>query len=265
MHNGGQTMEKALLFEIVDKVAVLEINRPPYNPLNQDIFLEMTRIVEDLYGNENVNALVIKGAGEKNFSAGADINQFVSRLGNEDISLTTGFHKAFELLTKLPIPVIAALKGHVLGGGLELALACDFRICDENTKMGLPEVNLGIFPGAGGTQRLPRLIGRSKAMELMMFGTSINAEEAEQYGLVNQVVPAGTSEAEAMKWANILKEKPRTALKNIKKTINYGIDLPLSEGIRYEMEKFAEMFESSDAKEGVTAFLEKRKPNFIGK
>lgn len=258
-------MEKDLLFEVIDKVAILEINRPPYNPLNQAIFEEMTRIVGELYGNADVNALVIKGVGEKAFSAGADINQFVSKLGKEDISLTAGYHQAFELLTKLPIPVIAALKGHVLGGGLELALACDFRICDENTKMGLPEVNLGIFPGAGGTQRLPRLIGRSKAMELMMFGTSINADEAKRYGLVNQVVAAGTVDEEAMKWANILKEKPRMALKNIKKTINHGIDLPLSEGIRYEMEKFAEMFESKDAKEGVTAFLEKRKPNFIGK
>ncbi|WP_042346959.1 enoyl-CoA hydratase/isomerase family protein [Bacillus massiliigorillae] len=258
-------MENVLCFEIIEKVAVLEINRPPYNPLNQAIFQEMTRIVEGLYGNEEVNVLIIKGAGEKAFSAGADINQFISKIGKEDIALTIGYHQAFELLTKLPIPVIAALKGHVLGGGLELALACDFRICDENTKMGLPEVNLGIFPGAGGTQRLPRLIGRSKAMEMMMFGTSIHAEEAKQYGLVNQVVPNGTVEEEVMKWANLLKEKPRLALKNIKKTINHGIDLPLTEGIRYEMEKFGEMFVSMDAKEGVNAFLEKRKPDFIGK
>jgi len=130
--------------------------------------------------------------------------------------------------------------------------------------MGLPEVNLGLFPGAGGHQRLPRLIGKSKAMEMIMFGTPIEAEEAKQLGLVNKVVPAGLVEEEAMSWANTLKEKPRVALQKIKKTIQHGSNLPLSEGLRYEMEMFAEMFVSEDATEGVTAFLEKRKPNFNG-
>ncbi|MCM3584169.1 enoyl-CoA hydratase-related protein [Mesobacillus maritimus] len=255
-------MDDVLLCKIEGKVATMEINRPPYNPLNPAVFEKMIGFLEELYRNEEAHVLVIKGTGEKAFSAGADINQFVPRLGSKDISLTAGFHKAFELLTQLSIPVIAALKGHVLGGGLELALACDFRICDENTKMGLPEVNLGLFPGAGGTQRLPRLIGKSKAMEMIMFGTPIEAEEAKQLGLVNKVVPAGLVEEEAMSWANTLKEKPRVAIQKIKKTIQHGSNLPLSEGLRYEMEMFAEMFVSEDTTEGVTAFLEKRKPNF---
>jgi enoyl-CoA hydratase/carnithine racemase len=258
-------MEEVLLCKIEGKVAVMEINRPPYNPLNPAVFEKMKTFLEELYRNEEVNVLVIKGAGEKAFSAGADITQFVSRLGRKDLSLTVGFHKAFELLTQLPIPVIAALKGHVLGGGLELALACDFRLCDEHTKMGLPEVNLGIFPGAGGTQRLPRLVGKAKAMEMIMFGTPINAEEAKESGLVNKIVAAGTVEEEAMNWANILKEKPRVALQSIKKTIQHGVNLPLAEGLRYEMELFSEMFVSEDAKEGVSAFLEKRTPKFTGK
>ncbi|WP_066292453.1 enoyl-CoA hydratase/isomerase family protein [Bacillus sp. FJAT-29937] len=258
-------MEEVCLCEIYEKVAIIEINRPPYNPLNPAVIQKMTYFLEELYGREDVNVLVIKGAGEKAFSAGADINQFVSKLGSRDISLSGNFHRAFELLTLLPIPVIAALKGHVLGGGLELALACDFRICDENTTLGLPEVNLGIFPGAGGTQRLPRIVGKSKAMEMMMFGTSINAEEAKKYGLVNQITAVGAVEEEAMKWANILKEKPKRSLQNIKKTINRGLEISLSEGIRYEMEIFAETFLSRDAEEGVSAFLDKRKATFIGK
>ncbi|WP_053362644.1 enoyl-CoA hydratase-related protein [Bacillus sp. FJAT-27251] len=255
-------MEEVLLCSMEGKIAVMEINRPPYNPLNPAVFEQMISFLEDLYRNEEVQVLVIKGSGEKAFSAGADITQFVPRLGKKDISLTAGFHKAFELLSQLPIPVIAAMKGHVLGGGLELALACDFRICDENTRMGLPEINLGIFPGAGGTQRLPRLIGKSKAMEMIMFGTPIHAEEAVRYGLVNKVAAAGTVDNVAMDWANSLAQKPKTALKNIKKTIQHGMNLPLAEGLRYEMELFSEMFVSEDAKEGVHAFLEKRTPNF---
>lgn len=258
-------MVEVLVCSIEGKIAMMEINRPPYNPLNPAVFENMITFLEDLYRNKEVQVLVVKGAGEKAFSAGADINQFVPRLGNKDISLTAGFHKAFELLNQLSIPVIAAMKGHVLGGGLELALACDFRICDENTKMGLPEVNLGLFPGAGGTQRLPRIVGTSKAMEIMMFGTPINAEEAKQYGLVNKVVASGTVDEEAMNWAKTLAQKPKLAIENIKKTIHHGSNLPLSEGLRYEMELFAEMFVSEDAKEGVNAFLEKRTPNFIGK
>lgn len=258
-------MEEVLLCSIEGKIAVMEINRPPYNPLNPAIFESMIAFLEDIYRNKEVQVLVVKGAGEKAFSAGADITQFVPRLGNKDISLTAGFHKAFELFSQLSIPVIAAMKGHVLGGGLELALACDFRICDENTKMGLPEINLGIFPGAGGTQRLPRLVGKSKAMEMMMFGTPINAEEAKQYGLVNEVVAAGTVDEVAMNWARTLEQKPKVALQNIKKTIQHGSNLPLAEGLRYEMELFSEMFVTQDAKEGVQAFLEKRKPSFTGK
>lgn len=262
MHKEETKMEEVLLCEIRGKIAVIEINRPPYNPLNQEIIKKMTAFLRELYSKDNVRVLVIKGSGDKAFSAGADITQFVSRLGASDISLAAAFHQAFELLSQLPIPVIAALKGHVLGGGLELALSCDFRICDETTKLGLPEVNLGIFPGAGGTQRLPRLIGKSKAMELIMLGSPISAEEAKSYGLVNQVVLAGEAENEAMKWANILKEKSRLSLMQIKKSIHHGTEISLSEGIRYEMELFAEMFRSEDAEEGVSAFLEKRKPNF---
>ncbi|MFD2682570.1 enoyl-CoA hydratase/isomerase family protein [Bacillus seohaeanensis] len=258
-------MEDVLLCSIEGKIAMIEINRPPYNPLNPAIFEKMITFLEAVYRNKEVHVLVVKGVGEKAFSAGADITQFVSRLGKKDISLTAGFHKAFELLNQLSIPVIAAMKGHVLGGGLELALACDFRICDDTTKMGLPEINLGIFPGAGGTQRLPRLVGKSKAMEMIMFGTPINAEEAKQYGLVNEVVAAGTVDEVAMNWAKKLEQKPKVALQNIKKTIQHGSNLPLAEGLRYEMELFAEMFVSEDAKEGVHAFLEKRKPNFTGK
>ncbi|WHZ05238.1 enoyl-CoA hydratase-related protein [Neobacillus sp. YX16] len=255
-------MEKVLLSKIVDGIAVFEIYRPPYNPLNQEVIDEMASFLQEIYANPDVRVLVIVGSGEKAFSAGADINQFVSRLGKKDISLSMNFHRTFELLTQLPIPVIAALKGHVLGGGLELTLSCDFRICDPDTKLGLPEVNLGIFPGAGGTQRLPRIVGKSKAMEMMMFGTSIDAEEAQRIGIINRIVPVGSVEEEAMNWAYRLKEQPRLSLNQIKKAVNRGTEMSIADAIRYEMELFAEMFTSEDTKEGVQAFLEKRKANF---
>lgn len=255
-------MGEPLLYSIKEKIAVMEINRPPFNPLNEEIVDIMMSFLEELYKHDDAHVLVIKGSGEKAFSAGADIHQFVPRLGKKDLSLTANFHQAFDLLNELSIPVIAALKGHVLGGGLELALAADFRICDENTKFGLPEINLGIIPGAGGTQRLPRLIGQAKAMEMMMFGTSITAEEALQYCLVNKVVPVGEVENKAMEWANILKNKSKTALSSIKKSVRYGINLPLLEGLKFERTQFAELFATKDAKEGVMAFLEKREPKF---
>lgn len=258
-------MEKVLLCEIQERIAILEINRPPYNPLSPTVIHGLTKVLEDIYSEESVHVVVIKGAGEKSFSAGADIRHFTSRLGSKDLALAGDFHKAYDLLNQLPLPVIAALKGRVLGGGLELALACDFRLCDENTKLALPEVNLGIIPGAGGTQRLPRLIGAAKAMEMMMFGRSVSAAEALNLGLVNRVVPPGTVEEEALNWAKILKQKPKLSLKNIKKSVHYGLGLPLAEGIRYEKELFSEMFISEDAKEGVNAFLEKRSPVFNGK
>ncbi|KZE38807.1 hypothetical protein AV656_07855 [Bhargavaea cecembensis] len=258
-------MQNVLLFEVHQDIAVMEINRPPYNPLNPEVIEAMSGYLDEIYGNDDIRALVIKGSGEKAFSAGADIQQFVSKLGSRDLSMTAAFHQAFEKLSQLPIPVIAALKGHVLGGGLELALSCDFRICDENTKLGLPEVNLGIFPGAGGTQRLPRLVGSSKAMEIMMFGDSIGADEALQAGLVNRVVPAGESDEEAIRWAETLAKKPKAAIGKIKKAVVHGQNLPLAEGLRYEIELFSDVFKNDDAKEGVRAFIEKRKPSFAGR
>lgn len=256
-------MEKELLFKVEGKVAVMEINRPPYNPLNQGVINEMDFYLDKVFQNDEIRALVIKGVGEKAFSAGADIEQFIPKLGLKDLSMTADFHQTFEKLNKLPIPVIAALKGHVLGGGLELALACDFRICDENTQLGLPEINLGIFPGAGGTQRLPRLVGRSKAMEIMMFGNAISANEAFQIGLVNRVVSSGEADRNAMSWAEELARKPVTAIGKIKKAILHGSNLPLAEGLQYEVELFSDVFKSEDAKEGVKAFIEKRKPVFV--
>ncbi|SEI87391.1 enoyl-CoA hydratase [Bhargavaea ginsengi] len=258
-------MQNVLLFEVHQNIAVLEINRPPYNPLNPEVIKAMSGYLDEIYRNDEIRALVIKGSGEKAFSAGADIQQFVPKLGSRDLSMTAAFHQTFEKLSQLPIPVISALKGHVLGGGLELALSCDFRICDENTKLGLPEVNLGIFPGAGGTQRLPRLVGSSKAMEIMMFGDSIGADEALQAGLVNRVVSAGESDGEAVRWAEALAVKPKAAIAKIKKAVVHGQNLPLAEGIRYEIELFSDVFKNDDAKEGVQAFIEKRKPSFAGR
>jgi enoyl-CoA hydratase len=243
-------------------IAHIVLNRPKlFNALNRDVASELHDAMRQIREKSEIRVLVISGSGN-NFAAGADIAPMAE--------LTPAQAKEFcmndvlNALEDLPIPVIAAISGYALGGGLELALACDFRICSEDAKIGAPEIKLGIFPGAGGTQRLPKLIGISRAKEMIFLGKNIDATTALDYGLCDKVVQ-GDPLPEALALASQLADRPAVALQNAKRVMNYGIGRDLRSGIKFEEERWVDLFTTEDQKEGMKAFLEKRKPNFTGK
>jgi enoyl-CoA hydratase len=253
---------KHILLTVEKAVAHIILNRPMVlNALNREMVDEIRDAARDIAGNEAIRALVISGS-ENNFAAGADIGPMVNLTPAEVPGFA--YNDAFNALEDLPVPVIAAITGFALGGGLELALACDFRICSEDAKLGSPEIKLGIFPGAGGTQRLPKLIGASRAKEMIFLGKSIDAETALRFGLCDRVV-TGDPVAEALAMAVQLAKQAPVALRIAKRVINYGIGRDIKTGVASEEEGFAELFTTADQKEGMKAFLEKRKPEFTGK
>jgi enoyl-CoA hydratase/carnithine racemase len=254
-----------LNFSIDNGVANLVLNRPPYNPLHSELIQRLSDALTAIEAREDIHTVILSGEGDKAFCAGADINGFLSKLGTRDQTISGAFHQVCDQLNRLPVPIIAVLKGYVLGGGMELALACDLRISEEDTRFALPEINLGIFPGGGGTQRLPRLIGTAKALEMIWLGDAIDASEAKALALVNRVVAKGEGLQEAELLAARLKEKSRPVLSRIKKAILQGMDRTLREGLEIEQQLFSELFLLKDAKEGVEAFLEKRPPRFTHK
>lgn len=252
-----------IILEIKEHIAVITLNRPKVmNALNEDLVAELDKAVDKIAGNDEVRAVIITG-GEKNFAAGADISKMVE--GNPQWAKSFSFKDTFNKIENLQKPTIAAVSGYALGGGLELALVCDLRIVTEGAKLGLPEINLGIFPGAGGTQRLPRLIGSTRAKEMIYLGSIIDAQTALSYGLVNQVVKEENLLEEAMKIARKLAAKPPVALRTAKQVIQDGLSMDLRSGIEYEAVVWASLFATEDQKEGMRAFQEKRKPNFKGK
>ena len=204
---------------------------------------------------------MLAGAGDRAFSAGSDVREF-PRDPAAGMRRARLEHDSYRRLQQMPQPVVAALWGHVLGGGLELALACDLRVADESTTIGLPEIRLGIFPAGGGTQRLPRIIGPARAKEMMMLGESIDADEALRLGLVNRVVPAGRALESAMELARTIAEQPGLAIRAIKRAVDGGLDEGPERGEELERELIAPLFASFDAREGVTAFRERRPPRF---
>jgi enoyl-CoA hydratase len=243
-------------------IAHIVLNRPEVlNALCRDMITELQHAVTTIREAEEVRVLVISGSG-KNFAAGADIGPMADQ--TPDQARKFSFNKTFNDLEDLPIPVIAAISGYALGGGLELALACDIRICSEDAKLGLPEIKIGIFPGAGGTQRLPRLIGSGRAKEMIFTGNSVDAVTALSYGLCNKVIH-GDPVNEAMDLAKVLCQRPTVAIAHSKNAINFGIGRDISSGTSYEAELWADLFSTSDQREGMKAFLEKRKPIFTGK
>jgi enoyl-CoA hydratase len=251
-----------ILITVEKTIAHIVLNRPKVlNALNRELVSELHDAVRNIRENSAIRVLVISGS-EKNFAAGADIAPMAELAPLEAREFC--FNDAFNALEDLPIPVIAAISGYALGGGLELALACDFRICSEDAKLGSPEIKLGIFPGAGGTQRLPKLIGISRAKEMIFLGRNIDARTALDYGLCDKVVQGDPVE-EAYALASQLAERPPVALQNAKRVINYGIGRELRTGIEFEEEIWADLFMTEDQKEGMKAFLEKRKPNFKGR
>ncbi|WP_227935142.1 enoyl-CoA hydratase/isomerase family protein [Alkalihalobacillus deserti] len=246
-------------------VATVYLNRPPYNPLNTQLYQEMASLFEELEKNPLVRAIIITGKGDRAFAAGADINEMMNLNGAEMLEMSRVSRAAYDKVEAIKKPVIAAVNGLALGGGCELALACDFRICSSNTKFGLPEINLGIIPGGGGTQRLPRLVGQSKAKELLFFGEMIDSERAVEVGLVNKSVELEDLLSEATRWAEKLAEKPSIAMQMLKKSINQGASVDLQSGLDLEAACFGNAFASEDRKEGMQSFVDKRKPQFTGR
>lgn len=256
---------ETLLVERRDRVVIITINRPEKrNALNIQTRSEGAAILEELREDESVGVVIFTGAGDKAFIAGADIAEFAGRtaLTQRDVMAARSL---FNAIDSFPKPVIAMINGYCLGGGCELALACDLRISSETASFGQPEINLGIIPGGGGTQRLTRLVGEGRAMELILTGEIINAHTAYNIGLVNMVVPAADLEAKTMELANRIAEKSPVALRMAKEAIKLASRSNLDEGLRREVDLFALCFSSEDKDEGVKAFLEKRKPVFKGK
>lgn len=256
---------ETLILERRGRVALITINRPEKrNALNIKTREEGAALLEELRNDESVGVVVITGAGDKAFIAGADIAEFAGRTAmmQRDVMIARSL---FNAIDTFPKPIIAMINGYCLGGGCELALACDIRIASETASFGQPEINLGIIPGGGGTQRLTRLVGEGKAMEMILSGDIIDANSAYAIGLVNNVFPADQLEAKTMDLANRIAEKSPIALSLAKEAVKLASRSSLDEGLRREVDLFALCFSTEDKNEGVSAFLEKRKPAFTGK
>jgi len=248
-----------------DRLAVVTITRPPVNALNREVMDALEAAFEELARDETVGAVIVTGAGEKAFVAGADITEFPNLNSSNGEKLAKRGQEVFQKIADFPAPVIAAVNGFALGGGLELALACDIRVIAENAKVGLPEVTLGIFPGYAGTQRLPRLIPAGKAKELIFTGAMIDAAEAHRIGIADHLTGQGEALNTAREIAGqILKVGP-VAVRLAKKAVNTGLDQTLAEGQKTEAKLFAELCDTEDQKEGAKAFMEKRPPQFKSK
>lgn len=245
------------------KLAVITLNNPPVNALNSELLGELDKAMDDLAADMGIGALIITGAGEKAFVAGADISEFPTLNCENGEKLARRGQMIFQKLADFHAPVIAAVNGFALGGGLELALACDIRVVAENAKLGLPEVTLAIFPGYGGTQRLPRLISPGKARELVFTGDMIDASEAASLGLAEHV--AGDAFAKAKEIAGTILKRGPVAVRQAKKAVNRGLEVSLEEGQKIEATLFGELCDTEDQKEGAKAFLEKRKPVYKGR
>ncbi len=248
-------------------MALITINRPEVrNALTQAVMEEMSSAIDQAESDDDVRVLVFTGAGEKAFVAGADLNESQYRTMMTELSpFSRARREVYIKLEHLTKPSIAAVNGYALGGGCELALACTFRIASENAKFGQTEINVGIIPGLGGTQRLTRLVGKAKAMELVMTGDIIKADEALRIGLVNKVVPAEDLMNSAKEMADKLASKAPVALRCAKDAIDYGSEMPLELALQFENRLYAIINGTQDKKEGMTAFLEKRAPKWQGR
>src|SRR4030095_15223973 len=247
------------------RVAIITINRPDKrNALNIKTREEGAALLDQLREDDSVGVVVFTGAGDKAFIAGADIGEFAGRTAITQREVMTS-RSLFTAIDTFPKPIIAMINGYCLGGGCELALACDIRIASENASFGQPEINLGIIPGGGGTQRLTRLVGEGKAMEMILTGEIIDASTAFTIGLVNHVVPADQLQSKTMEIANRIAEKSPLALRLAKEAVKLASRSNLDEGLRREVDLFALCFSTEDKDEGVSAFLEKRKAAFKGK
>lgn len=254
-----------IIFEVAQGIATITFNRPnALNALNGKLLDEFSAALDAIAPDEAIRVLILTGAGEKSFVAGADINELAAFDTLQAKLFSRKGQTIIGRLQELAIPVIAAVNGYALGGGSEMALACDFVYASENAMFGLPEITLGIIPGFGGTQRLPRLIGSSRAKEMIFTGRMIPAAEAEKIGLVNRVMPRETLMEETLKTAGAIAAKGKVSLRAAKQAINSGLNVDLATGCQIEVDAFAICMASEDGKEGTHAFLEKRKAEFKG-
>ncbi len=253
---------EAIIVEKKEKIAVLTLNRPPMNPLNHRIYEELIKVCGELNVDPAVKVVVVTGAGDKAFAAGLDVKDVEGKSLVEIREFLACCGEAYARIAAIEKPVIAAINGLALGGGLELALRCDLRIASEKAQFGQPEINLGIIPGGGATQLLPRLIGAARAKELFFTGETFDAERALQLGLVNRVVPAAKLMEEVMNLAAGIASKPAVAAKMIKLAVDHGLNMDLGSALTYEKECFILSFTSEDGREGLRAFVEKRKPTY---
>jgi enoyl-CoA hydratase len=253
---------QSLLTELNDGILTITINRPDkLNALNRTVLEDIDRAITDLLANDDVHAAILTGSGNKAFVAGADISEFLQYSKEGGSQLARKGQDIFQRIEDAFKPIVAAVNGFALGGGCELAMACHFRIASENAKFGQPEVNLGLIPGYGGTQRLTRLVGKGKAMELMMTGHLIDAAEAKSLGLVNHVTTSETLLEHTRQILSVITTKSPLAIGKLIKAVN-GTFEPGVDGMAEEARLFGDCFGTPDMKEGVTAFLEKRKPDF---
>jgi len=257
---------ETILFEQEGAIGILKLNRPQaLNALNSKVISELMAVLDQIESDVLPKVLIITGAGEKAFVAGTDIIEMEKLSCSEARTFASFARKAIDRIANLNRPVIAAVNGFALGGGCELAMACDIRVASEKAKLGQPETGLGIIPGSGGTQRLPRLVGPSKAKHLIFTGEIIDAKRALEIGLVDRVVAPEALMEEAKKMASAIAAKPAVALGLAKAAINRGLDMDLQDGLSYEIECFAQCFATQDQKEGMRAFSEKRKPSYVDK
>jgi enoyl-CoA hydratase len=257
---------KNMLLSVENGVATLTINRPKVlNALNIETLKELQAAIQEVKDNASAKVLIITGAGEKAFVAGADIQEMKDMNSVQALAFSKLGHQTMKMIQDLDRPVIAAVNGFALGGGSEIALACDFIYAADNAKFGLPEVTLGVFPGFGGTQRLTRLIGKGKAKELIMTGKMIGGQEALQMGIVNRVFPQASLMEEVKKTAAQIAGNGPIGVRLAKMVVNDGFDIGLEEACSMESVGFSLCFTTEDQKEGMKAFTEKRKPNYQGR
>lgn len=254
-----------IIYDIQDNLALITFNRPKaLNALNGALIDELSDALDAIAGNEEIKVLILTGAGDKSFVAGADISELATFNSLQAKLFSERGQTAIFKIQELSIPVIAAVNGFALGGGSEIALACDFIYASDNAKFGLPEITLGIIPGFGGTQRLPRLIGQNAAKELIFTGNMISAAEAQTLGLVNRVCSQEELMDQVRKTAQTIASRGRVSLRAAKQAVNRGMNVDIVTGCQIEVEAFSVCMASPDAKEGTSAFLEKRKAEFKG-
>lgn len=253
----------SILIERQERVAIITLNRPrELNALNFQLVAELATALEELDRDDAIGCIVLTGAGEKAFAAGADIKEMADKT---PIEMMLGGFESWERIRKIHTPMIAAINGYALGGGCELAMHCDIIMASENARFGQPEIQLGVIPGAGGTQRLARTLGKYRTMEMVLTGSTVSAKELEGLGLVNHVVPQAELLTETLKLANKVASQAPVAARLAKESVLAAFDTSLQEGLEIERKNFFLLFSTEDMREGMQAFIEKRKANFQGK